>query len=148
MNNWKIIFAALVIFGSGVLTGGLLVNHIQHSPSAVASRSCPEPTGDVTNAASQPIAKPQRQPVILSKEFFQRLDKELALSPEQFEAVQKIINEGQVVIRKTIHGSRLEIRETLTPEQRIRFDELFRHTAKHVLGGTNQPAVPATTNAP
>ena len=30
MNNWKVIFATVVIFGTGVITGGLLVNYVQH----------------------------------------------------------------------------------------------------------------------
>ena len=32
MNSWKVILAAVVIFGAGVLTGGLLVDYVDHSP--------------------------------------------------------------------------------------------------------------------
>ena len=32
MNSWKIILAAVVIFGAGVITGGLLVNHVKNKP--------------------------------------------------------------------------------------------------------------------
>ena len=31
MNSWKVILAAVVIFGAGVLTGGLLVNYVEPS---------------------------------------------------------------------------------------------------------------------
>ena len=31
MNNWKVIFATVVIFGAGVITGGLLVNYVNYS---------------------------------------------------------------------------------------------------------------------
>ena len=32
MNSWKIILATVVIFGAGVLTGGLLVNCVHCKP--------------------------------------------------------------------------------------------------------------------
>ena len=46
MNNWKVIFATAVIFGAGVVTGGLLVNYVTYShpknnprrPAATATR--------------------------------------------------------------------------------------------------------------
>jgi len=28
VNNWKVILATIVIFGAGVVTGGLLVSHV------------------------------------------------------------------------------------------------------------------------
>jgi hypothetical protein len=31
VNTWKIILATVVIFGAGVITGGLLVNHANHA---------------------------------------------------------------------------------------------------------------------
>jgi hypothetical protein len=150
VNNWKVICAAVVIFGSGVITGGLLVNHIQSSPTVLAGRNPVIVPAVSTNETGHPIAKSLRQPVIVSKDFLQRLDKELGLSPEQFEAIQKIINESQSMIRKTIQGSRLEIREVLTPDQRSQFDDMFQRQAKRPAPGTNQPpaAMSGTTNAP
>jgi hypothetical protein len=150
VNNWKVILAAVVIFGSGVITGGLLVNHIQHSQTAVPGRNQSAATAVSTTDPGPAAAKPQRQPVSLSKDFLQRLDKELGLLPEQYEAAQKSINEGQCMIRKIILGSRQEIREILTPDQQGRFDDMFRHPAKRAPGATNQPAAisAGTTNAP
>ena len=150
MNNWKVISAAVVIFSSGVITGGLLMNHIQSPPAALPGRNPAVVPVVSTNDTGLPAVKSQRQPVMLSKDFLQRLDKELGLSPEQFEAIQKIINESQSMIRKTIQGSRLEIREVLTADQRSQFDEMFQRQAKRPASGTNQPpaAMSGTTNAP
>ena len=141
MNSWKVIIATVVIFGAGVITGGLLVNYVQHCkaksgkpPQAVAAGVA---QSKMTNAQT---AKPQRPPEILSKEFLQRLDKELELTPVQHEAVQKIISECQSLIRKTIHDGRLEIREVLTPAQLAQFDELIKRPSRRPLFNTNAPA--------
>lgn len=153
MNNWKVIFATVVIFGAGVITGGLLVNYVQHShpkpgrrPAAVAAAPTNAAPATVSNA---PSAKPVRPPEILSKEFLQRLDTELHLVPAQHEAVQKIVSESQNLIRKTIQDARLEIREVLTPEQRDQFDELVKRPFRRPLFTTNGvTALPPPTNGP
>ena len=150
MNNWKVIFATAVIFGAGVITGGLLVNYVQHSrPKAATHRAAaeahPSPTNQTPRAAD--AAKP-RQPEVLSKQFLQRLDDELHLAPEQHEAIQKIINEGQNQMRKVIQDARLEIREVLTPEQRRGFDELVKRPFHKPIFGTNAPAAPPAAPSP
>ena len=151
MNDWKVIFATVVIFGSGVLTGGLLVNYVQHGNVKVAKVKAAEPKASVanTNAPAKPADAKLRPPEILSKAFLQRLDEEIRLTPEQHEAVQKIINEGQNQIRKTVQDARLEIRDVLAPEQQKQFDELVKRPFKRPLFGTNSTAVVSSpTNAP
>ena len=64
MNNWKVIFATAVIFGAGVITGGLLVNYVQHCSAAkpgkraqpvvvaaslIVSAIAPQPNSAVSN---------------------------------------------------------------------------------------------------
>ena len=146
MNNWKVIFATVVIFGAGVVTGGLLVNHVErvhprssrHSdPPAPAANSGPQ-----TNSQSPAPARLPRLPEILNRQFLQRLDEELHLTTEQREAVQKIITEGQNQMHKTIQDARLEIREQLLPEQRAWFDELVKRPTRHAPNATNAPAFP------
>ena len=157
MNNWKVIFATVVIFGTGVITGGLLVNYVQHShPRALHKPAAPpEVHAPATNqAVHPPEAAKLRPPEILSRQFLQRLDEELRLTPDQHEAIQKIINEGQNQIRKVVQDSRLEIREVLTLEQQKQFDELVKRPFRKPLFNTNAPAaVPPAgnvlpTNAP
>ena len=158
MNNWKVIptivFATVLIFGAGVFTGGMLVDlvkppHGGKNPhlemAAVTNSAFLTPT----NAATKSSA---RLPEILSRPFLQRLDEELHLAPDEREAIQKIISEGQNQMRKVIQDSRLEIRELLTPEQRKQFDELVKRPSHKSGFNTNAavllpPSVTAT-NAP
>jgi uncharacterized membrane protein len=141
VNNWKVIFATAVIFGAGVITGGLLVNYVQHShPKAAPHRTATaaEAHSSVTNQAPRTADAPKpRQPEVLSKQFLQRLDEELHLAPEQHEAIQKIISEGQNQMRKVIQDARLEIREVLTPEQQHGFDDLVKRPLRKPVSDTN-----------
>ena len=99
MNSWKVILAAVVIFGAGVLTGGLLVNYVDHSllknvrlPFAGA-RLQSQPGG---HDPLRPEEFPRpRSPEMLKKEFVERFDNALKLTPAQHDAIQKIIAEGQ-----------------------------------------------------
>ncbi len=150
MNNWKVIFATVVIFGAGVITGGLLVNYVNNSrPKAVR-----KPVAEVRVPVTNPVVHPSetgklRAPEILSKQFLQRLDEDLHLAPEQHEAVQKIINDGQNQIRKTIQDSRLEIREILTPAQQKQFDALMKRQFRKTVANTNSsPTMPPVINSP
>ena len=143
MNSWKVILATIVIFGTGVMTGGLLVGHVDHShPRNQHRPETPMASGNSisqTNGQGQPASRPPRLPEMLSRQFLQRLDEELRLSPDQHEAVQKIITDGQNLMHKTMQDARLEIREQLTPEQRSQFDEMVKHPPRRSFGFTNAP---------
>ena len=151
MNNWKVIFATVVIFGAGVITGGLLVNYVQHSrPKAAHHPAAPEAKPVATPATNPAVrladAVKARPPEVLSKQFLQRLDETLHLGPDQHEAIQKIIGDGQNQMRKVLQDARLEIREILTPDQQAQFDVLVKHPFRKALFGTNTPStnLPAT----
>lgn len=152
MNSWKVILATIVIYGAGVVTGGLLVNHVHHSyarnPRRAETPAAPGNSISPTNGQGQAASKSPRPPEILNKQFLQRLDEELHLAPDQHEAIQKIITEGQNLIHKTVLDARLEIREQLTPQQRSQFDELVkRPPPRRPPGSTNAPPVmSAATN--
>lgn len=156
MNNWKVIFATVVIFGAGVITGGLLVNYVQRcnpknqhlNPVVTPATATNQARLTATNQPAQPVETNKlRPPEILSKQFLQQLDGSLHLKADQREAIQKIISEGQNQIRKTIQDSRLEIREVLTPDQRKQFDELVKRPFRKAIYGTNATVnVPAITN--
>jgi hypothetical protein len=154
VNYWKVILATVVIFGAGVLTGGFLVGDVQHQHWKNPKRAENPPassfdsTSNFNSAASFGTNLPPsraRLPETLSKQLLQRLDVELHLSPDQREAIQKIITDGQNLMRKTLQDARLEIREQLTPEQRAYFDELVKRPAKRT-PSTNAPAVFPPTN--
>jgi hypothetical protein len=150
VNNWKVILATVVIFGTGVITGGLLVNYAHSSRPKMPHPPAAEARPPATNRAGHPpeVAR-LRPPEILSRQFLQRLDDELQLTPVQHAAIQKTITEGQNAIRKVIQDARLEIREGLTPEQRKNFDERVKRPFRKPLFNTNSPAIlPPATHAP
>jgi len=145
VNSWKVIFATIVIFGAGVITGGLLVNHVQH-PSSRKADDLPQ------------ILRPE----MFSKQFIQQLDDKLNLTKDQREQIQKIIAQGQQNIhdlwkiigsqfRSDLQDTRQQIKEVLTPEQRKEFELLMKlqHQMRHPQETNAPPAVtPVSTNGP
>ena len=169
MNTWKIILATLVIFGAGVLTGGLLVNYsdrtVRHlSESAAPAAPVPPPAVEreqsVPASESNPVPRENRpgpvMPAPLRKEFLSRLTRELSLTPEQHDRVERIIADGQERTREVWRvewvETRQKIRAQLTPDQQRRFEELLkpkgresrRSMVPHLNGTTNAP----TANPP
>lgn len=127
MNTWKLILATMVIFGTGVVTGGLLVRHSEFA----RVRQIQRPPGQV-----RPVVAPS--PGGMRLEFLRRIQRELDLSPEQRELVDKALKESQERSKKIMEpvapGLRLEIqrakeefRSILRQDQRDRFDELLKH---------------------
>ncbi len=127
MNNWKVILATMVIFGAGVVTGGLLV---RRTDAILTPRVQPGPGWSRTN-----------QPLLTAGgvrlDFLRRAQRELDLTPEQRERIDLILKESQERTRKImepvspqirdeLQRVRAEFRAVLTPEQQVRFDELAR----------------------
>ncbi len=111
MSIWKVILATLVIFGAGVITGGLLVKQ-------------------VTKPASAP------QP-FLRAEMLHRMTRSLDLRPEQRERIEHILRASQERTRILFDLLRPEfneetrkvnelIRAELTPAQREEFERLIK----------------------
>jgi len=155
VNDWKVIptivLATVLIFGAGVVTGGILVDYVKQARPRIAAKhpNPPPPVNPIATNSSALAA--MRPPQLLSKEFLQQLDVELKLTKDQHETVQKIINDNQNLMRKVVQDARLEIREPLTPGQRQQFDDLIKRPFHKPLFGTNAPAnlaPSAPTNAP
>ena len=161
MNEWKVIIATVVIFGTGVIAGGLLVNYVDVSHTKVA-QSAPAQL-DVSNSVPQistnNLPKPAnathpRLPEILSKQFVDRLEKDLQLTLGQRADIEKIIADGQDDMRKAVQNvrqdARQKIREKLTEPQKKQFDDLFKQNrpAKKTVNSTNAPPVLSPTNSP
>ncbi|HOX56889.1 MAG TPA: hypothetical protein P5205_11875 [Candidatus Paceibacterota bacterium] len=126
MNSWKVILATMVIFGTGVVTGGLLVGFAErgreHRPPRV---------GGVVRPAQPSSAGAMRI------EFLRRVEKELGLTPQQREPIDRILRDGQERMKKlmdTVEPRRREeyrktveeFRAVLTPEQQRRLDGLLK----------------------
>jgi chorismate mutase len=165
MNSWKIFLAIVVIFGAGVLTGGLLVNNVVQPHPKDIQRPPDEGNPhlqannrDHDQPRPQDLPKP-RPPEMLSKQFVQQLDKTLHFTLEQRAAIAKIVADGQernneiwtIVapqFHKVLQDVRQQIREQLTPEQRKQFEELlkrFRPAGHHPQPPPNSPPL---TNKP
>lgn len=165
MNSWKIILAAVVIFGAGVMTGGLLVNYAEQPQPKDIQRPRGElnPHPQANNRdhdQPRPLDLPRpRPPEMLGKQFVQQLDSALRLTPEQRAAIAKIVADGQErnheiwtnvapQMHKVLQDVRQQIREQLTPEQRKQFEELvkrFRPAGRRPQPPANSPS---TTNKP
>jgi hypothetical protein len=160
VNTWKVILATLVIFAAGVVTGGLLVNYTDHAkprprpdwrplPPETSSRVIEPGTG---REPIRPAGVPGAVPQFLRKEFLERLDREVNLTPEQRGRIEQIIREGQErnreiwervspELRKEIADTRKQIQAVLRPEQRARFDELMKRPQRRAV----EPGAPDRT---
>ena len=152
MNSWKVILASLVIFGTGVVTGGLLVDHTHHARRALEHEA-------VRTPPEIPMPKPIADRI--GKQLIQTLNDKLQLTQEQKEKIQKIVADGQdrnhaiwtnvaPQMRAVIQDVHQQIREQLTPEQKEQFEELLKHPPmQRKSGSTNAPPVkPLTPETP
>ncbi len=152
MNYWKVILATVVIFGAGVLTGGLLVNHVYNShpknPHRPQANAAQPSTNNPAPSASVEFPMP-RMAKEMGKQFVQQLDETLKLTPAQREKIEKIIAEGQdrnreiwtnaaPKMRAVMQEVNQQIRPELTPEQVKPFEELLKHPPRRP-SGTNAP---------
>jgi hypothetical protein len=155
VNSWKVILATIIIFGAGVITGGLLVDHVKH-PAYYHPPQPPKPPGPPSEIGDVP--GPLRAQM-LNKQFVAQLNDELQLTKEQREQIQKIISQGQQNTRdlwKLVgpqfqlvwRDTRQQIRNVLTPEQRKQFEVLMKQQ-RHPSSTNAPPAqISAPTNTP
>lgn len=147
MNAWKIILATVVIFVTGVVTGGLLVRYAE-TPLLREHAGAPARTTSHSSA--------------LRMEFLRRMHKELDLTADQRLRIDKLLKEHQDNIKKIIEPVQPDIDEEimlakedfvdlLTPAQRTRFEDALRQQQRakehSPAPATNAPApVSASTN--
>jgi Spy/CpxP family protein refolding chaperone len=133
----------MVIFGTGVITGGLLVHFTE--PHWVPH---PHP------AAPRQVQVPS--PRDMRIEFLRRVQKELDLTEAQRDEINKILKDSQdrsriimepvaPQLRQEVQHTREAFRQVLTPEQRKRFDELLRQQ-QHPVKRMSPPREPSATN--
>lgn len=119
MKVWKVIFAALVIFGAGMVTGRLI---FQLEPFS-------EPPPDRT---AQNASRSRQRP-----ELIDRMEQELKLSPVQRERIDQILKESRERMKKLWESVspkaddefkkvRALILAELTPEQATKYQEVFK----------------------
>lgn len=134
MKIWKVILATIVIFAAGALAGGLLVKTLTPAP---------------------PPPKPPISPIISQQRFQDKLKRELQLTADQTNRIDKIFHESNARIKilwdlvgPEMQKERQEvyenIRAILTAEQRERFEQLLKQShrpdGQRRSRSTNQPS--------
>jgi hypothetical protein len=124
VNTWKVILATMVIFASGVLTGGVLVKRL-------------------APPAAPPPASPQWR-----FEVMRRMVTELNLTPDQRHRIERHLREAQLRTQEILEilgpdmasemtRLRGRISDELHPDQRRRFDQLLKEGPRRL--GNRQP---------
>jgi Spy/CpxP family protein refolding chaperone len=161
VNYWRVILATAVIFGAGVLTGGLLVDHVAHShPKNPHRAQATSPARPATNAAAPapqdfPMPRMARE---MGKEFVQQLNEKLQLTPDQRLKIEKIIAAGQnqnheiwtnvtPKLRAVMQEVNQQIRAELTPGQLAPFEDLVKRPVRRGSSTNAAPVLRPTTNA-
>jgi hypothetical protein len=141
---WKVILATLVIFGAGVITGGLVIQNVQRLNQPTHVNGAPAGSGQTpanfglwprqaTNLPSSGLAEWH----IRRTNFIHQVDRELGLSPEQRQRIEAILRDSQrrtkeisdriaPEIRDEVKEARTRIHRELNPAQQQRFEEMFR----------------------
>ena len=165
VNVWKIILATVVIFGTGVVTGGMLVNHsdrvkqrqIRSLRSAAQPPQWTPPLREFPRRADKELQQSLEQ---RRMEFLLRVTRELDLTLEQREHIERLVRESQErtrqlwqrvgpQMRKELADVREKIREELSPQQRKRFEELMkRQQARRVEETPLPPRSPGEIRRP
>jgi len=121
VSQWKAILAALIIFGSGVVIGGLLVKNVYPQKTSAKRK---EPNAPGAWAAQR-------------LEFHKRIEKELDLKPEQKAKIEEVFKTSQdrmkpfwekisPQLHEEVARVQNEIRAQLNPDQEKKFDELLK----------------------
>jgi hypothetical protein len=135
---WKVILATVVIFAAGALAGGLLVKTLTPPPLP---------------------PKPPISPIISQQRFQDKLKRELQLSADQTNRIDKIFHESNARIKilwdlvgPEMQKERQEvyenIRAILNAEQREKFEQLLKQShrpdGQRRSHATNQPGATGT----
>jgi Spy/CpxP family protein refolding chaperone len=149
VNTWKVILATMLIFGTGVVTGVLLVYYAIPSGARPRAGTALRP-GVLTSPGGMRL------------EFLRRMQRDLDLTPDQRERIDKLLKESQErsrrmmaplapALREEVKRAKDEFRQVLTPDQQARFDDLIKRQQRARDQRRVAPPHPETaplTNAP
>lgn len=137
VNQWRIVVAALVIFGAGALTGAVgtgLASRIARERRVVARPQ----TNGTTAALNLDRALPKlRNPGAFRLEQLSRLARELNLTQEQLSSLEVLVGSTEAQLREiwkpVLPGAKSEVddfdrklQEILSPEQRARLAQMLQ----------------------
>ena len=123
MSPWKVIFATLVIFTTGLITGGLMVKKFSPKPTSLPAQRL----GPMTPA----------EPWLMRDALLFQMQRELNLSPQQHARIQKVLEESREnwkilweimgpEVQSELRHVREVIQQELEPDQRERFEKLLQ----------------------
>jgi Spy/CpxP family protein refolding chaperone len=151
VSPWKVILATMIIFGCGVVTGGLVVKVRTAHPRTVKQDS-----RGPNAARNASVATPGAPPWQLQrKEFLDKMDRELNLGPDQRQRIDKVMHDSldrtrplwqQIApqMRDELRRVREDIRKELTPDQQKKFNELQKAHPRKPDGTNAAPHITAT----
>lgn len=132
MKIWKVILATIVIFIAGAFAGGMVVK---------------------SRTVVPPAPQPPVPPILAQQRFQQKLKRELQLTGDVTNRIDKIFAESNPRIKiiwdllnpemqKELKDVRDSIRAELTPEQREKFEQMLKQShrpdgRRGPRGGTN-----------
>ena len=126
MNAWRVIVATMVIFAAGVLTGGLVVKFSERirvpHPNRQNNPNRPPAPGNAGGSKLEFLKRAERE-LDLSTQQKDQIDKILIASQER---TRKIMEPVSPRIREEIQRTREEFKTVLTDEQRKRFEDLLK----------------------
>jgi Spy/CpxP family protein refolding chaperone len=115
----------MLIFGTGVVTGGLLVRQVAPRETPTVQRTtAPRPPQTFT-------------PGTMRVDFLRRAQRELDLTADQRSQIDEILKSSQErsrkimepvapKLREEVQRTREEFRQVLTPSQRTQFDSIWK----------------------
>ena len=129
MNPWKVILATLVIFTTGLITGGLMVKKFSPRTPPLP----PQRFGAMTPA----------EPWLMRDALLFQMQRELNLRPEQHARIQKVLEESRESwkvlweimgpeVQTELRHVREAINEELEPDQRQRFEQLLQQRPRRL----------------
>jgi len=131
-----VVLATLVIFGTGLRTGVILMKHTPPNPPVQAMTPPGPPPGPA-----------------MMQQFLRRVQGELDLNPEQHQQIDTILRDSQDrtrgLARVEFGKVRDQIRSELKPPQREKFERLLRQRqrrAQEMMSQENRP--PWRPNSP
>ncbi|HEY1173075.1 MAG TPA: hypothetical protein VGH19_17030 [Verrucomicrobiae bacterium] len=144
MSIWKVILATLVIFGAGVITGGLFVNRM-HVTAPVVAAPADDSNRHPLSTWVPPQANTNNPPpaaVGKAKDFVARFGAQLELTSEQRTRIEQIMSDSQKrtkgisdsvapYVREEVRHTRELIRNELTAQQLQKYDEILRPKKKN-----------------
>lgn len=158
MNTWKILLATLVIFGAGVITGGLLVGYSDRAARESARRRSADRRDAIADVQRMPVESDARPAVrenrlpLMRKELLDQLNRELNLTPEQRDRIESIIHDGQQQTHDLWHKEMVQTRQRilaeLNPDQQRRFQRLFKPRASDPRRAPARPRPPGNESEP